>query len=451
MASGRLSGAAQVRRPDAGSGRPHETPRRPASETALLVAAGVALQALVWAVMIVVFSNLHWGYGFHDLSDASWYLHYKDLVAQGQRFYRDFAFEYPPLAIPLFLLPPRSSVAAYELWLSVEMIALCIAAAGLTAAAAARLWSGLTRPFLASVAFAVAVAAAGAITANRYDVAVAATLAACMLALAYRRPAEAAAALGVGVALKLTPAMLLPLVLIVAEGRRRVLWAVAAFAVFAAAPFLPFLGAPQLSTVVTFHAQRPLQVESVPGTAFLIAGAMGSPEVSTGNSYGSQSLSAPGSATVAAVSPWLGVLVVAAVYVLVWRRRALLRAAPQYVPLAALTCVLAFTVFNKVLSPQFLVWTFPLVALVVVGEGRGQRVCGVLTLLAIALTQVEFPAHYWAVVDLEPWPVAAVAARNLTLVAAAVAGVDTIWRLPCAPPRRAPVSARAVSAPPPVA
>jgi hypothetical protein len=415
-----------------------QAPRR-RGETALLVAVAVSLQALVWALLYLVLGRLHLGYGFHDLSDTFWYLHYRDLIDQGQRVYRDFAFEYPPLALPLFLLPPAGSVAEYESWFSVEMIALCAAAAGLTAAAAARLWTGLGRPFAAALAFAAAVAAGGAITANRYDVAVAVTLAACMLFLAHRWPAAAAGALGAGVALKLTPAMLLPLVLIVARTRRAILWSLVAFAVVAALPFLPFLNAPQLSSIVTFHAQRPLQVESVPGTAFLIAGALGSPKVSTGNSYGSQSLSAPGSTLVSAISPWLGVLVVAAIYVLVWRRRELLRAAPQCVPLAALTCVLAFTVFNKVLSPQFLVWTFPLVALVVVGEGRGQRLCGVLTLVAIALTQVEFPAHYWAVVGLEPGAVAVVAARNIVLAAATVAGVDALWRLPSAPLQAAPI------------
>jgi hypothetical protein len=42
-----------------------------------------------------------------------------------------------------------------------------------------------------------------------------------------------------------------------------------------------------------------------------------------------------------------------------------------------------------VLSPQFLVWTLPLVVLFVVGEGRGQRLTGGLVLATIALTQVE--------------------------------------------------------------
>src|SRR5450756_1416242 len=100
---------------------------------------------------------------------------------------------------------------------------------------------------------------------------------------------------------------------------------------------------------------------------------------------------------------------------MVWKRRRFLRAAPQYVPLAALACVLAFTVCNKVLSPQFLVWTFPLVALVTAGEGRGQRVCGLLTLAAILLTQIEFPAMYWRVVALDTGPVMVVLVRNAVL------------------------------------
>jgi len=175
-----------------------------------------------------------------------------------------------------------------------------------------------------------------------------------------------------------------------------------------------------------------LQIESVPGTPYLLAGAMDAGDVGTGTSFGSQSLAGPGSETVAQVAPWVGVVLVAGVYALVWRRRELLRGAPQYVPLAALACVLVFTVCNKVLSPQFLVWTFPLLALVLVGEGRGQRLTGLLTLAAIVLTQVEFPDLYWRVVDLEPGPVAVVAIRNLVLVGAAAAAVVTLWRLPAA-------------------
>ena len=410
---------------------PSGVPPRPLRETVLLIAAAVALQAIVWALLIVLLREYRVWYGFHDLSDSLWYLHYAELVAQGQRVYRDFTFEYPPLALPLLLLPPQSSVGAYEIWFSAEMIALCSVAAALTAAAAAALWRGLARPLAAAVAFAAAVAAAGAITANRYDVAVALTLAAFALFLARGRTTAAAGAIGVGVALKLTPAMLLPLAVILADGRRRVLYALAAFVVFAALPFLPFVGDVQgLTNIFTYHARRPLQIESVPGTPYLFAGALGARGVSTGSAYGSQFLAAPGATLVATLAPWLGVAALVGIYVLVWKRRRFLRAAPQYVPLAALACVLAFTVCNKVLSPQFLVWTFPLVALVSAGRGRGQRICGLLTLTAILLTQIEFPALYWQMVALEPGPVTVVLVRNVVLVAAALVAVDTLWRLP---------------------
>ena len=405
--------------------------RRPAGETALLVALAVAFQAASWAILIALLRQGGPWYYFFDVSDIGVYLEYAQKVSQGLKVYQDFAFEYPPLALPLFTLPPHADPSAYPNWFAAEMILLASAAAALTGATAAALWQGVKRPLWAAGAYAVAILAAGAITANRYDVAVALTLAACLLFLARRNTTAAGAVLGIGVALKLTPGLLLPLVLIVAETRRRVLYALAGFLVFAIVPFLPFLGRfDGLTNVITYHAQRPLQIESVPGTPYLIAGALGEWGIGTGTSFGSQSLAGPGSVLVARLSVWVGLLLVAGVYVLVWRRRSLLRAAPEYIPVAALACVLAFTVANKVLSPQFLCWTFPLVALVVVGRTTLQRVAGVLTLVAIALTQVEFPRLYWQMVDLEPGPVAVVVARNAVLVAAAVTAALAVWRLP---------------------
>ena len=314
------------------------------------------------------------------------------------------------------------------------MIVLSAAAAALTGATAAAVWRGLRRPLAAAGAYAVAILAAGAITANRYDVAVALTLAACLFFLARRHPTAAGASLGLGVALKITPGMLLPLVLIVAETRRRVVWALAGFLVFTAVPFLPFLGRFHgLTYVITYNAQRPLQIEAVPGTLYLIAGALGKWGISTGDSFGSQSLGGPGSAVVARFSVWVGLLAVAGVYVLIWRRRTLLRAAPEFIPVTALACVLAFTACNKVLSPQYMCWTFPLVALVVVGRSPLQRLTGILTMVAIALTQVEFPHLYWDVVALKEGPVAVVVARNVVLVAAAITAAIAVWKLPESP------------------
>jgi hypothetical protein len=404
---------------------------RPASETLLLVAAAVAFQAFAWALLIWLLRHDGPWYYFFDVSDISVYQEIARKVSEGQRVYEDFDFEYPPLALPLFTLPARTGIEAYANAFAAQMILLCTVAAALTGATAAAVWRGLARPLAACGAYAAAVLAAGAITANRYDVAVALTLAACLFFLARRHTVAAGAALGVGVALKLTPGLLLPLALIVAGTRRRALCVLAGFLVLATVPMLPFLDRLDgLTYVISYHAQRPLQIESVPGTVYLIAGACGAWGIGTGTSFGSQSLAGPGSAVVAHLSVWVGLLLVGGVYVLIWRRRKLLRAAPEYIPAAALACVLAFTVANKVLSPQFLCWTLPLVALVVVGKGSLQRLTGMLTLAAIALTQVEFPYLYWRLVDLEPGPVFVVVARNAVLVAAAVAAAVTVWRLP---------------------
>ena len=405
---------------------------RPSSETVLIVVAAVTLQLFSWAFLIWLLRPSGRWYHFFDISDIQVvYFDYAQKIAHGLRPYLDFSVEYPPLALPLFALLPHAGGASYQDWFAAEMIALCSAAAALTGATAAALWRGLRRPLWAAGIYAVAVLAAGAITANRYDVAVALTLAACLLLLAYRHPAGAGAVLGLGVALKLTPGMLLPLVLIVADTRRKVVSALIAFLVFTLIPFLPFLGRIHgLTNIVLYHAHRPLQIESVPSTLYLIAGAHGWWGISTGNSFGSQSLGGPGSAVVAKLTVYVAVLAVASVYVLVWRRRAVLRAAPEYIAVAALACVLAFTVFNKVLSPQYMCWTFPLVALVVVGKGRWQRIAGILTMVAISLTQVEFPKLYWDVVALHPGPVAVVAARNAVLVAAAIAAAIAVWKLP---------------------
>ena len=66
---------------------------------------------------------------------------------------------------------------------------------------------------------------------------------------------------------------------------------------------------------------------------------------------------------VAAASGPLTLLAVSAVYTLLWRRRERLREDPALVPAAALAVLLATLACGKVLSPQYLLWLLPGVAL----------------------------------------------------------------------------------------
>jgi len=334
------------------------------------------------------------------------------------------------------------------------MIALCAAAAAITTATAARLWSGLGRPLATAAAFAAAVALTGAIIANRYDVAVALVIAIFAYCVMQRWWLLAAVVLGLGFALKLTPALLLPLVFVLAVRRRQIVAAAIAFGVAALLPFMPYLlrGGHGLMYIFTYHAHRPLQVESLLASPYLIGQALGLTHVTIVNSYGSQGLGGAAARQIATLSPWLTLAALAVVYAFVWRRRDYLRATPSAVPLAALALVLAFVCTSKVLSPQFIIWTFPLVALVAASKGRGQRVLGLLLLVAMLLTQIEFPAQYWNFISLHSGPIALVALRNLVLLAAGVLAAVLVWRLPPDAPADTPADtpAGATAVAPPV-
>jgi hypothetical protein len=424
--------------------------RRSTGETAGLVALALALQVLVWGLMVFLFAVHHVWYGFHDISDTALYYDYAQRMAGGLRPYLDFPLEYPPLALPLLTLPGHLvSLTQYQEWFSGEMIALCAAAAAVTTAAATHLWRGVARPAAVATVFAAATLLTGAIVANRYDIAVALTVAAFLVFAARRWWIAAAAALGLGFALKLTPLLLLPLLFGLAATRRRVVWAAIAFGVAALLPFVPFLlvGGHGLTYVFTYNAHRPLQIESMLSTPYLIGSALGLTHAVVGNSYGSQFISAPGAHALATLSPWLSLAALALVYGLAWRRRFWLRATPAALPLVGLAVVLAFICTSKVLSPQYMIWTIPLVALVAVSAERGHRTLGALTLVAMLVTQIEFPSHYWQFVALERWPMVLVALRNVLLLAAGVLAAVLVWQLPAAdtPAERAAVAEQAVT------
>jgi uncharacterized membrane protein len=132
---------------------------------------------------------------------------------------------------------------------------------------------------------------------------------------------------------------------------------------------------------LTGQASRPLQVESLGATFFTT---FGHPHVIS--SHGSQNVD--GHATAGAVFAVLQALTLIALWIAFARGPATAERLVRY----GTACVVAFIVFGKVLSPQYLVWLVPLVPLV--RGRRGLAATGLLT-LALVLTQVWFPQHYF--------------------------------------------------------
>jgi uncharacterized membrane protein len=326
------------------------------------------------------------------LVDWPTYQQYGDAILHhGLVPYRDFAVEYPPGAIAVFILPAAfgNYASAFE-W---EMAACGLALVAVVAT--------IRRPAAFYVAFAPLLA--GSLILSRFDLWPALLTVAALAALLREHHRLGWGLLGAAVAAKLWPLVLVPLVLAWSYRAGRIRSALVGLAV-AAAFFVPFaLIAPRgLWHSLSGQASRPLQIESL-GASFFTA--FGHPHVIS--SHGSQNVAGHG-----AVAALFGFLQVAALVGL-WIAFARGPSTGDRLLRYSAAAVCAFIAFGKVLSPQFLLWLIPLVPLV--RGRRGLAATGLLT-LALVLTQVWFPRRYWDYVYAFRGA-DAVLARNLALVA----------------------------------
>lgn len=110
--------------------------------------------------------------------------------------------------------------------------------------------------------------------------------------------------------------------------------------------------------------------------------------------------------------------------------RSLRRGTPytRILPELSLALVTAFIAFNKVGSPQYIVW---LAAPVIIGlayQGRGFRTPAILVLVTAALTQVFYPYLYGGLINPLPPLVAALTLRNLMYFAILGWTIAALWR-----------------------
>ena len=415
---GRLGNAVSATISSAGGGQ-----RR---QVAAAVLVGVVLQALIFAF---VFPNL-W-YGVHESTDAPRLQQRATRVWHGELPYRDFDFEYPPLSVPLLLAPGHADgpaeLPAYERWFAVEMFVLTLLTSVVITLSAWTIWRRPARTFQAAAAGALFVVVAGPIVENRYDMAVALLVSLTILLLARRRTSGAGAVVGLGTALKTAPLVLLPLVLSVADGRRRRLWAGGAAALVLLVAYLPFVVVAPDGVLESFayHGDRPLQVESTLATPLLLLHLAGAEEATVRYTFGSHNLHASGAGPAVWAAPLLTVGALAAAWALTWRARRALVMRPQALALAVLAALLAFMVFNKVASPQYYVWLIAPAALLLLED----RLVGILMLATAFTTQVEFPAFYWPLVHLEAAGIVVVTLRNGMLVVTFAMVLARLWRL----------------------
>jgi hypothetical protein len=388
---------------------------------------GVALVAVVFGVVL-----RHLWYPRHAVTDLSVFYLMARRIATGEVPYLDFAYEYPPLSLLLYLAPGhlRGDLYAeywgYQRWFTAEMLFLAAATCVTVVGTAWSLWGSRRTSAAAAVLFAAALAALGTIVQDRIDMAVALLVAGVVLLLVRRRLTSAAAIAGIGVALKLAPGLLMILILPLARsGRRAVSLAIVCLAA-STLPFLPFLVVAPDGVWVSLWRQtrRPLEIESAPASVALLGDRMGWAPVDVGWSFGSFGVASRWTESLAIGSNALSIISLLVAGVLIVRARRVLRSTPALLPVAAMTVLLAAIAPGKVLSPQYLVWLVPLVVLVALDD----VLLGAVAFGSLVMTGIEFPALFLPLSKLDPQAIAVVAVRNALLLAALAIG---LWRLWC--------------------
>jgi len=381
-------------------------------------AAAVGLVAL--AVFGAAWALLHRSFYRHDqIVDTPVYQRYGDAMLDGQVPYRDFRVEYPPAALPVFLLPAigdghdeRTYRRNFE-----RLMVVCglLAIAGVAIALSA-LGAEPDR-LLAALGFvALAPLALGSVILTRFDLWAAALLVVGLAAVLADRRRTGLGVLGLAAATKIFPIVVVPPALAYVwrrYGRREALVCGALFAGVVALCFLPFVLLSPGGVWDSLHrqAERPLQIESLGSSFLLLAHQFGVWTVHLNLSHGSQNQGGSLADALAAGQSVVQALVVIVLWVAFARGPATKERLVRY----SAACVVAFIAFGKVLSPQFLIWLIPLVPLV-----RGRRGLAASAVLAVALllTQLWFPYRYWRLVfqhdAIASW---LVLARDLVLVA----------------------------------
>ncbi len=376
---------------------------------------------LAAALFLVGWGALHHGwYTRAEIVDTPVYERYGNAIESGQVPYRDFRLEYPPGALPAFALPALASErgdeegfrGAFE-----ALIALCgVAGAAFVAVALRRLGAAPLALASGVVVAALGPLALGSVVLTRFDLLPAALTAAALAAFVAGRDRLGFGVLGAAVAVKLYPAVLVPLALAYAWrrlGRREALVGLGILAAVVLAVFLPFVVLAPEGVAWSLGRQlgRPLQIESL-GSAFLLAAhqAFGL-DLTMRSGHGSQNLAGAGPNVLA------GLLSALQLATLVWIWAAFGRGAatPERLVRYGAAALVAFVALGKVLSPQFLIWLLPVVPLV---RGRRGIAASALLLAACVLTQLWFPYRYWSLaLDFDAAASWLVFARDLVLVA----------------------------------
>ncbi len=334
------------------------------------------------------------------------------VVEDGVAPYSEVAIDHPPGSLPFVFVPELLGGNDYRGWFVALMVALDVAGF-----AGALLLARRTGIWLGAAVWVLGLFLLGPLVYLRLDLIPAVATLFAIERLAAGAVFSSGAFLGFGIAAKLYPLLLLPAALWRVARARRFALGVGAVMVLALLPFAGALG-DMWQSVVAYHADRGIQLESSWGGWLLVASRRGY-DVARVEAFGTQQL-------VAGISPLLKTLSSVSVVVALagasgWVVKRVRRGDVAGLS-AGLYGVLAVVLFfGSTLSPQYLMWLLALGAAALSFEQGANRMPLLLIGVIAAATQFLFPFNHFGLVNGELAPLLVLIARNLLLLGSGLA------------------------------
>jgi uncharacterized membrane protein len=333
----------------------------------------VAIQVL--GLLIVGLLTIFKMVGTHDLN-----IYYRSslYLLEGKLPYRDFNLEYPPFALLPFVLPRMVALGLaknyyiYAFLFLLENI-LFSTINMLLLLRVVSVYASQPQRIRVLVFYTLFTLIISPVLLWRYDLFPTVLTVVALVAVLSNRPTLAGISLGLGVAAKLYPLMLLPVFTVyffTNKSYRAILniWLGTLGTVFLS--FLPFLitTKDKLFSFLDYHKERGLQIESLPAGLISLVHKWGLIELKTVAGYGSRNIVSPLDDIVLAVLPLLLIILYISMLVSCWYRFREERSKSELMKVDSLVAytllaLLIFIITNKVFSPQYIVWIIPFAAL----------------------------------------------------------------------------------------
>ncbi|WP_426592108.1 hypothetical protein ACPPVS_09935 [Cellulomonas sp. McL0617] len=238
------------------------------------------------------------------------------------------------------------------------------------------------------------------------------------LLLVARRPVVAGVLLSVAAWIKVWPAAVVLAVVTAHRRRWPVLGAAVAVSTGVVVAVASLGGMSHLTGFLGTQADRGLQLEAPVTTPWVWMEALGASNTYVWNNtvLSTEEVHGPGdgvAVTLMGIAMPIALALVLAL--IVWVLRGV-GPSPELVLLGALALVTALFVFNKVGSPQYVLWIGPIVAVGIRQGPFGWRVPATVLLVIAGLTTLVFPTMYSHLVDGDLLPAVALTLRNALLV-----------------------------------